>query len=120
MKIRNGHAGPIRIAADVTGESPADFTGKWIKPLLVHLFIYSFIRLLSILSFGHQLNYLHLLHPIKYHKLLVQDFSRNRLETVIENITLPHQRHPSYTVLYLHLGFLVASQCHLLSVLVRL
>lgn len=74
MKIRNGHAGPIRSAGDITGESPVDFTGKWIKPLYVCSFIYLFIYLLSILSFGHQLNYLHLSHPIKYHKLLVQDF----------------------------------------------
>lgn len=117
MRIRNGHAGPIQIATDMTGESPVIFTGKWIKPLYVCSFIYF---LLPILSFGHQLNYLHLSHPIKYHKLLVQDFFCNRLETMIENITLPHQRCSSCTVLYLHLGFLVVSQCHLLSVLVCL
>lgn len=111
-----GHVGPSWRAPDVVGESPVGFTGKRIKPLRVCLFLY----LSPILPFGHQLNYFHLSHSIKYHKMLVQDFSQNQLETMIENTTLPHQRRSSYTVRYLHLGFLVASQCHLLSVLVCL
>lgn len=79
-----------------------------------------FLPFLTILPFGHQLNYSHLSHSVKYHKMLVQDISHNRLETMIENTTLQHQRCSAYTALDLHLGFLVASQCHLLSVLVCL
>lgn len=43
MKIRTGHAGPIQIAADITGESPGDFMGMWTKPLYARLLIYLFI-----------------------------------------------------------------------------